>query len=128
MEITNFETMAILNKLDNLEEKIRLADEINKQYDDLKKQIKEKMLEIGKENNLEQLKWTTPNGTQITCSVGHKAEWEDQEIEEFDLEVLKKDYSEIYEKCVVKKNKKVCIKNASNDTLRITLPKNDKGE
>ena len=86
------------------------------------------MIEVGTKNNLDQLKWTTPKGTKITCSIGHPAEFEKQIVKEFDVSVLKEKYPEIYEECCVEKEKSIMVKNATNDTLRITLSKDSKDE
>lgn len=115
----------LLIQLDNFEYEIRLIEQLNKQYTDLKNQIKKAMVKIGTENNLDQVKLTTPKGTKITCSIGHTAEIEKQKSKEFDIEVLKKEYPEIYEKCMVEKEKSVILKNATSDTIRITLAKEE---
>lgn len=113
----------LLTKVDNFEYEIRLIEQLNKQYNDLKKEIKEAMTKLGRDNNLEQIKWTTPNGTKITCSIGHIAEIEKQKQTIFNEEKLKREYPDIYEKCCEEKEVSVITKNATNDTLRITLPK-----
>lgn len=115
------ETKNMLIKLDELEIQIKQMEEINKEYKDLKEQIKKEMSKIGRENNLEQIKWTTPNGTKITCTLGHTAEIEYEEVEVLDEEKLKKEYEDVYKKCLVKRKKEKIIKNATSDTLRITL-------
>lgn len=116
----------ILTKIDNFEDKINLLNQLTKDYDNLKKEIKEEMLKIGKENNLTQMKWETPKGIKITLSIGQKPEFEEVEELQFNLETLIKDYPEIYEKCCVTKKVNKIIKNGSNDRMVITLPK--KGE
>lgn len=118
----------LLVKIDEFEEKIELINKLTKEYDDLKKKLKSQMVDIGKENNLEQVKWTTPKGIQITCSIGKKAEFEEQEYEEFDMEAFKKEKPNMYEKYLVKKKKQVAIQNASYDRLVITMPKEKKDE
>lgn len=114
---------ALLKQMDDFEEEIRLIETLNKKYNDLKNEIKKAMVQIGREGNLEQLKWTTPKGTKITCSIGHPAEIEKQTQKEFDVELLKKEYPDVYEKCLVEKQRSVIVKNATSDTLRITLGK-----
>lgn len=116
----------MLEEIDNLESKLQEAEKIKKEYEDLKSLIKKTMVQIGTENNLEQIKWVTPKGTKITCTLGHIAEFEKQEVEEFDINVLKEKYLDIYKKCLVKKEKNVIVKNATSDTLRITFSKEDK--
>ena len=118
-------TQELLEQLDNFEYEIKLLEQLNKQYTDLKSKIKKAMIDVGKANNLEQIKWTTPKGAKITCSIGHTAEIEKQKVQEFDVEILKKDFPEVYEKCLVEKEKSVITKNATNDTLRITLAKDE---
>lgn len=118
-------TKELLEQVDNFEYEIKLIEQLNKQYTDLKSKIKKAMIDVGKANNLEQIKWTTPKGTKITCSIGHTAEIEKQKVQEFDVEILKKEFPEVYEKCLVEKEKNIIVKNATNDTLRITLAKED---
>ena len=116
----------LLLEIDNFEENIKLIDELTKQYNQIKNDIKKAMVKIGNENNLEQIKWITPKGTKITCSIGHTAEIEKQKVKEFDIEILKNVFPDIYEKCLVEQEKSVIVKNATNDTLRITLAKEEK--
>lgn len=113
----------VLIKIDEFEENIKIIDKLTKQYDELKKEIKEAMLKVGKENNLTQIKWVTPKGIKITCSVGGDAEYEKQIVKEFSLNKLMSEFPEIYEKCCEEKEKDVVIKNKSNDRLVITVPK-----
>lgn len=124
MDITKTQKQ-LLQEFDNFEESLKLLDMLNKKYDELKKNLKKEMIRIGTENNLDQLKWTTPKGTKITCSIGHCAEFEKQMVKEFDVKVLKEKFPEIYEQCCVEKETSVMIKNATNDTLRITLAKEE---
>ena len=121
-------TQELLEQVDNFEYEIKLIDQLNKQYNDLKSKIKKAMVEIGSANNLEQIKWTTPKGTKITCSIGHCAEIEKQKVQEFDVEKLKKEFPDIYEKCLVEKEQSIIVKNATSDTLRITLAKEENNE
>lgn len=113
----------LLKELDNFEEEIKLIDTLEEKYKEIKTNIKKAMIKIGNENNLDQLKWTTPKGIKITCSIGHIAEIEKQKIQEFDIEKLKKEFPDIYEKCLVEKERSVIVKNATSDTIRITMPK-----
>lgn len=119
-------TQNLIAKVDELEDRIILANALIKEYDDLKKQLKDKMLEIGRKNNLEQVKWTTPNGTSITCSIGHFPKFETQVVKEFDLRTLQEQYPDIYEQCCIQKEKEVMIEKGSNDILRITPKKEGK--
>lgn len=112
-----------LIKLDNFEDQIKVINELTKKYEELKKEIKENMLKIGKENNLTQVKWTTPKGIQITCSVGQKAEFEKETIKKFNESYLQEHYPDIYKECFIEIEREKCIKSASNDRLVITLPK-----
>lgn len=116
---------SLLKEIDNFEEKIELMEMLNKEYNDLKANIKKAMVQIGRDNNLEQLKWTTPKGTKITCSIGHIAEIEKQNKKVFNEELLKKEYPDIYEKCCEERLVSVITKNATSDTLRITFAKNE---
>ena len=113
----------LLKELDDFEKEIELIDTLKVKYDEIKNNIKKAMIKIGNENNLEQLKWTTPRGIKITCTIGHIAEIEKQKVQEFDIEKLKKEFPEVYEKCLINKEKSVIVKNATSDSLRITLPK-----
>lgn len=117
------EQTSSLVKIDEFEEKIKLINELTKKYDKLKKEIKEKMLEAGKKVDAEQIKWTTPKGIKITLSIGKPAEFEKHITEVFNMEKLEKEYPEAFKNCMEKVEKDVCIKNASNDRLVITLPK-----
>ena len=111
----------LLVKIDGFEDKIKQLNKLNKEYDELKKEIKASMLKIGKENELRQVKWTTPNGIQITCSVGQPAEY--GKIEILNTTKLMNEYRDIYEKCL--EEKETITKSASSDRLVITLPKED---
>ena len=115
----------LMQELDDFEESLKLLDILNKKYDELKKELKKEMIRVGTENDLEQLKWITPKGTKITCSIGHHAEFEKQKVKEFDIKILKEKYPQIYEECFTEKETSVMIKNATNDTLRITLAKEE---
>ena len=121
LELT--ESTTVLQKLDEFEENLRQLEILQKQEKKLKAEIKEQMLKAGKVHNLEQIKWTTPKGIKITCSIGKPAEFEKRIEKKFNIEKLMKDYPEIYENCSEEKEVSVCIKNASNDRLVITLPK-----
>lgn len=121
-EIEEKETNYLL-VLDEFEDKIKELDKLNKQYKDIKDNIKKQMLEVAKNNNLEQVKWTTPKGIKITLSVGQEEITEETTYEEFDVNVLMEKYPDIYEKCVREKKKIVTVKNASNDRLVVTMPK-----
>lgn len=113
----------VLTKVDEFEEKIKLLDKLNKEYAELKSELKEEMLKLGKQINSDQVKWTTPNGIKITCSIGKKAEFETKTIEKFSEVKLAKEYPDIYKKCFITAEVSECVKNASNDRLTITLPK-----
>lgn len=116
----------LLVSLDEMQEAITIAEQVNKKYDELKKEIKRQMVKVGQENNLEQIKWTTPNGTKITLTLGHCAEIEHETIKVFSEDKLKEQYPQIYEECLIERQKEKVIKNATSDTLRITLAKGDK--
>lgn len=126
-EIEEKETNYLLT-LDEFEEKIKELDKLNKQYKDIKDNIKKDMLKVAKENNLEQVKWTTPKGIKITLSVGQEEITEERIYHEFSLEELENKYPDIYEKCIVDKKKIVTVKNASNDRLVVTMPKDNEKE
>ena len=113
----------ILTTLDSMEENIRLADKITKEYSDIKKQLKDKMLDYGKKNNLEQIKWITPKGIKITLSVGREEQIETRQEKVFSDELLRQKYPQIYEECCVMKDREVTIKAGSNDRLVVTMPK-----
>ena len=121
IELVN--TTSLLVQIDDFEENIKLIDKLNKQYDELKSKIKEEMLKVGKNNNLEQVKWTTPKGIKITCSIGKKAEYKKVLNKEFSLEKLMKEFPDVYEKCLVEQERNECVVKASNDRLVITTPK-----
>ena len=121
-EIEEKETNYLL-VLDDFEDKIKELDKLNKQYKDIKDNIKKQMLEVAKNNNLEQVKWTTPKGIKITLSVGQEEITEETKYEEFDVNYLIENYPDIYEKCIREKKRTVTVKNASNDRLVVTMPK-----
>ena len=122
----DFTTQALILKVDELEKKIIDANKIVKEYDELKKQLKDKMLEIGHKNNLDQVKWTTPNGTSITCSIGKRPVWEKQKQMVFKEDILKEKYPDIYTQCLKEEEHNILIEKGSNDILRITPKKEGK--
>lgn len=115
----------ILAKVDDFEENIKLLNKLDKEYKELKEKIKKQMLELGKANKVDQLKWTTPKGIKITLSIGKKATFVEVVEKKFSEVKLASEYPEIYEACKVdvKVNKE--ITKASNDRLVITLPKEE---
>lgn len=117
------EELLLLTHLDEFEEKIKLIDAYTKEYNNIKKKIKDAMLKIVEGNNLDQVKWVTPKDIKITFSKGRNEELEKQMVQEFNLDRLKEKYPNIYEECLDTKEKLVTIKNGSNDRLVITLPK-----
>lgn len=116
----------LLVQIDEFEENIKKISELSNQYETLKSNIKEQMLKIGKENNMTQVKWVTPKGIQITCSIGKKSTFETQEYEEFNLVKFKQEQPQMYEQYLEKRTKDVAIQNGSYDRLVITLPKEEK--
>lgn len=113
----------LLVTLDKFEENIKLIDSLTKEYNEIKKKIKNAMLKVAESNNLEQVKWITPNDIKITFSKGKLEELELQKIKVFKEDILKEKYPSIYEECFIEEEKLVTIKNSSNDRLVITLPK-----
>ena len=113
----------LLVTLDKFEENIKLIDSLTKEYNEIKKKIKNAMLKVAESNNLEQVKWITPNDIKITFSKGKLEELELQKIKVFKEDILKEKYPSIYEECFIEEEKLVTIKNGSNDRLVITLPK-----
>lgn len=113
----------LMVQIDEMEDDIKLANELNDKYEDMKAKIKSAMIRIGKDNDLTQVKWTTPKGIQITCSIGQKPIFEKVTESRFDIDILKKDYPEIYEKCCKEITYDNCVKAKTNDRLVITLPK-----
>lgn len=111
----------VLVEIDNFEDSIKEIQKLTKQYDKLKKDIKEQMIKIGKENDLSQVKWTTPKGIQITCSIGKPGETGLQE--RLNTTKLMNEYPEVYKACL--EMKEAVIKTATNDRLVITLPKEE---
>lgn len=116
----------LLAQIDEFEDKIKLIDKLTKEYDEIKKELKKQMVEIGKENESTQVKWITPNGIQITCSIGKKPKFEKQEYEEFNLLRFKEEQPQMYEQYLEKRTKEVAVQSASYDRLVITLPKEEK--
>lgn len=115
----------ILTKIDDFEENIKLLNKLDKEYKALKDKIKKQMLELGKANNVDQLKWTTPKGIKITLSIGKKATFEEVVEKKFSEVKLASEYPEIYEACKVEVKTNKEITKASNDRLVITLPKEE---
>ena len=116
----------LLEELDSMEESIRLLDVLDSKYKALKSNLKASMVKTAIENGIDQIKWTTPRGTMVTCSIGHPAEIEKRPAKRFDVEKLKKEYPDIYDKCCEDVQDSVIIKNATSDTLRVTFSKEDK--
>ena len=124
----DFTSQALLVKIDELEQKIKQADEITKEYTKLKDDLKLKMKSIAEKNGLEKVKWTTPKGTQITFSLGKKDECEKQIVRIFKEDILKEKFPEIYNQCIVEEEQLVTIKKGSNNMLRVTLAKESSNE
>lgn len=120
---TTKDEYAVLKQIDDFEENIELINKLSEEYEDIKSKIKESMIKIGKENKLSQVKWITPKGIQITCSIGQPPIFEKVTESKFDVDILKRDYPEIYEKCCKEITYDNCVKAKTNDVLRITLPK-----
>ncbi len=118
----------LLAQIDEFEDKIVLINQYTKEYDDLKKKLKSQMVDLGKENDLSQVKWTTPKGIQITCSIGKKAEFEKREVEEFNMVKFMEEQPQMYKQYLEKKERNIAITNASYDRLVITLPKEENHE
>lgn len=112
----------VLVQIDNFEDSIKEIQKLTKQYDKLKKDIKEQMVKIGRENELSQVKWTTPKGIQITCSIGKPGETGMEE--RLNVTKLMNEYPEAYRNCL--ETKEVVTKTATSDRLVITLPKEEK--
>ncbi len=119
----NEEIKSLIVALDNLEEKIQLAEVIDKEVDTIKKNIKAAFVKFGNENNLTQVKLTTPKGIKLTCSIGKKAVFEEVTEKQFSLETVMKDYPEVYEKCCIERTYNKVIESATNDRLVVTTPK-----
>ena len=117
------EQETLLAKVDLYEERFEMLETLEKQIKDLKAKLKETMLEIGKETGASQVKWTTPKGIQITCSIGKKATYEEREYKEFNIARFQNEQPEMYEQYMDTKTKQIAVTPASNDTLRITMPK-----
>ena len=122
-QIELVEQTSSLVKIDEFEEQIKLIDKLTKEYNTLKKEIKEQMIEAGKKINVDQVKWTTPKGIKITCSIGKPAEFETVKESVFSEAMLADKYPDIWKECHIEKEVNKTIKNASNDRLVITLPK-----
>ena len=116
---------AILRQVDEFEDKIQLLNKLSKEYDGIKKTVKEFMVKVGKDNDLDQVKWITPKGIKITCSIGHKPIFEKVTENQFDIDILKRDYPEVYEKCCKEVTYDNCIKAATSDRLVITPVKGE---
>lgn len=124
----NKEENKLLVQIDEFEEKIKLIEKYSKEYEAFKKKIKAQMLKIGKESDSSQIKWTTPKGIQITCSIGKKAVYEEQEVEEFNMIKFMEEQPEMYQKYLEKKTRDVVVQSGSNDRLQITLPKENQDD
>ena len=117
------ELKELMVQIDSMEDDIKHAKEINDKYEDMKDKIKSAMIRLGKENDLTQVKWTTPKGIQITCSIGQKPIFEKVTEERFNEMILKSKYPEIYQECCEEVTYDSCVKAKTNDRLVITLPK-----
>lgn len=120
---TDFKDLIV--QVDEFEDKLKEYKKLESQYKDIKDKIKEAMVKLGRENELEQVKWITPNGIKITCSIGHKPIFEETTEKEFSLEMLKNKHPEIYEECLVERTYDKLVKEAKSDRLVITTPKGE---
>lgn len=109
-ELINNSVVLLANKVIKLEERLKIYDEIIKERDNLKKELKEAM----QNNNIK--KWETPNGTKITLV----EDTQDKEIDEiyFDENKFALENKEEYEKYL--STKKV-IKKGKSGYVKITL-------
>lgn len=124
----DFTTQALLVKVDEFEEQIKQADKVKKQEAEIKDALKMKMKNIAEENNLDQVKWTTPKGTKITFSKGKKEVCEKQKVMTFKEDILKEKFPDIYNQCLVEEEKLVTLEKGTNNVLKITLSKEDEKE
>ena len=89
----------ILTKIDDFEENIKLLNKLDKEYKALKDKIKKQMLELGKTNNVDQLKWTTPKGIKITLgnAIHYDAEALEQLAQIGNVIFVEKKHSSLYD-------------------------------
>ena len=96
------------NKVLELETKLVAYDELKKQYDTFKEQLRQAMID----NNVK--KWTTPNNTQITLI----ADTPDKMVSKFNEDKFKEENEELYIKYVEDK-----VQKGRKGSIRITPPK-----
>lgn len=96
------------NKVLELETKLIAYDELKKQYDTFKEQLRQAMID----NNVK--KWTTPNNTQITLI----ADTPDKVVSKFNEDKFKEENEELYIKYIEDK-----VQKGRKGSIRITPPK-----
>ena len=96
------------NNILELEKQLAAYDELKKQYDTQKENLRQAMIK----NEIK--KWTTPNNVQITLI----ADIEDKEVLKFNEEKFKEENEDIYNKYLETK-----IQKGRKGSVKITLPK-----
>ena len=109
------------NKVLQLETELKTYEDLKKQYDTFKEQLRQAMIE----NNVK--KWTTPNNTQITLVLDTPDK--EVEVEYYDEDKFIQENTELHEKyhntLAAYKGTRIEIKKGRKGSLRITPPKED---
>lgn len=98
------------NKVLELETQLKTYEDIKKQYDKFKEDLRQAMIK----NNVK--KWTTPNNTQITLILDSP----DKEVMKFNEDKFKEENEELYAKYVEAK-----VQKGRKGSVRITPPKEE---
>lgn len=110
------------NKVLQLETELKTYENLKKQYDTLKEQLRQAMIN----NNIK--KWTTPNNTQITLILDTPDK--EVEVEYYDEDKFIAENTELHERyhntLAMYKATKIEIKKGRKGSLRITPPKEEK--
>ena len=116
-ELINTSVVLLANKVIKLEERLKIYDEIIKERDNLKKELKEAM----QNNNIK--KWETPNGTKITLV----EDTQDKEIEEdyYNEDKFMQENLDLFQsyhnKLAEYKEKRKVLKKGKSGYVKITL-------
>lgn len=121
-DLTDNKVVKLANKVLLLEEELKGYDELKKQYDSFKEELRQAMIT----NKIK--KWETPNGTTFTLVLDTPDT--EIEIESYDEDKFIKENIELHEtyhnKLAEYKIVKKQIKKGKKGSLRITLPKEEK--
>lgn len=107
-ELLPVDLTELSEKVLGLEIQLKSYEELKKQYDDFKEDLRQAMIK----NNIK--KWVTPNNTQITLIL----DGEDKEVQKFNEDKFKEENKDIYNRYLETK-----IQKGRKGSVRITPPK-----